>query len=106
MTTKNFKEIAHKGASRPGHEARVAAQREEALRELAEYSLAQLRQFREVTQVELAHRLGIAQPGISRLEKQDDRRVSTVRDYVEALGGRLELVAVFGDDEERIAIAI
>lgn len=47
---------------------------------------------------ELAHRLGTAQPGISRIEKRDDLFLSTLAAYVEALDGRLEVAAVFEDD--------
>jgi predicted transcriptional regulator len=55
-----------------------------------------------VTQVELADVLGVRQPNVSRIERQEDLFVSTLRQYVEALGGRLELTAVFG--RQRITI--
>jgi hypothetical protein len=42
---------------------------------------------------------------VSRLEHGDDAKLSTLRAYVEALGGRLELVAVF-DDDERFPLAV
>lgn len=62
------------------------------------YPLGELRRSRAVTQVELAQRLEVAQATVSKFEKSSPA-VSTVRRYVEALGGRLELVAVFDDDQ-------
>jgi hypothetical protein len=41
---------------------------------------------------------------VSKLEHSDDVRVSTLRQYLEALGARLELVAVFGDGDQRVPI--
>ena len=60
-------------------------------------ALAELRASREVTQVGLADALGVSQPNVSRIEHQDDVYLSTLRSYVEALGGRLEVRAVFED---------
>ena len=62
---------------------------------LDEVRLAQMRRHRELTQVSLANRLGIDQGSVSRLEKQTDMHMSTLRDYIEAAGGRLEIQAVF-----------
>jgi transcriptional regulator with XRE-family HTH domain len=66
--------------------------------------LAELRSTIGVTQVELAGRLGISQGNVSELERRDDLFLSTLRSYVEALGGRLEIAAVF--PEERYSITI
>ena len=46
----------------------------------------------------------MTQGAISRLEHSDDVRVSTLRQYLDALGARLELVAVFDDDDRRVPI--
>lgn len=43
----------------------------------------------------------MTQGAISKIEHSEDVRVSTLRQYLEALGARLELVAVFDDDEDR-----
>lgn len=68
--------------------------------------LTELRASRGVTQVELAGRLGIRQASVSQLEHRDDLFVSTLRQYVEALGGRLEVAAVFeGEEPVRIQLA-
>lgn len=66
--------------------------------------LAELRTSRGMTQVELAERLGKSQGNVSELERRDDVYLSTLREYVEGLGGRLEVAAVF--DEERHAIRL
>jgi hypothetical protein len=50
-----------------------------------------------MTQVALAKQLNMAQPSVSRLERQTDLYLSTPRRYVEALGGRLQIRAVFDD---------
>jgi DNA-binding XRE family transcriptional regulator len=62
-----------------------------------ELTMRALRQARELTQVKVAEELGISQNAVSKLEKRSDFLVSTLSDYVEALGGRLKLVAEFPD---------
>jgi len=62
-----------------------------------EMTLRDLRKARELTQVKLARRLGIAQDGVSRLEQRSDLLLSTLRKTVEAMGGTLSLVAQFPD---------
>lgn len=58
-------------------------------------TLKDLRLAAEKTQVELAATLGLRQDAISRLEKRSDMLLSTLRHYVEGMGGTLELVAKF-----------
>lgn len=58
-------------------------------------TLKDLRQAVEQTQQDLAATLGVGQDTISRLEKRSDMLLSTLRRYVEAMGGTLELVAQF-----------
>jgi DNA-binding XRE family transcriptional regulator len=58
-------------------------------------TLKDLRKAAEQTQEELAAALGVGQDTISRLEKRSDMLLSTLRHYVESMGGRLELVAQF-----------
>ena len=60
-------------------------------------TLKDLRQAVERTQVELATSLGVGQDTISRIERRSDMLLSTLRRYVEAMGGKLELVAEFPD---------
>ena len=52
-----------------------------------EQSLQELRQARKLTQQRLAKKLGIGQDGVSRLEQRSDLLLSTLRSYVQALGG-------------------
>jgi transcriptional regulator with XRE-family HTH domain len=64
-------------------------------------SLRRLREQRGLTQAELAARLDTTQSEVSKLERRADARLSTVRSYVAALGGRLLLTARFpGGDED------
>ena len=61
-------------------------------------NLATLKDLRiavEQTQQDLAVALGVGQDTISRLEKRSDMLLSTLRRYIEAMGGTLELVAQF-----------
>jgi hypothetical protein len=60
-----------------------------------EMTLAELREARECSQVELADRLGIKQAAVSRLERRVDMYVSSMRHIVEAMGGTLEITARF-----------
>lgn len=64
---------------------------------LGELDLAALRRARGTSQSDLAATLQVTQPNISRIENQDDIRLRTLAHYVAALGGRLELRAVFDD---------
>ncbi|MGA2170968.1 MAG: XRE family transcriptional regulator [Terracidiphilus sp.] len=69
----------------------------EADTELERIGIHKLRQARQQTQVAIAERLNIAQGAVSRMEKQSDFLLSTLREYVGALGGQLELRVVFPD---------
>jgi DNA-binding XRE family transcriptional regulator len=55
-------------------------------------ALRQLRQRLSISQREMAERLEVSQPAISQLEQQRDMQLSTLRNYVAALGGELEIV--------------
>jgi transcriptional regulator with XRE-family HTH domain len=75
--------------------ARIEA---EADRLQAEYrTLKELRKARELTQVQLAEALGIRQATVAQMEKRSDLLLSTLRGYVEAMGGELKLVVEFPD---------
>ena len=64
-------------------------------RAMALATLKDLRLAAEQTQADLAAELGVGQDAISRLEKRSDMLLSTLRHYVESMGGKLELVAQF-----------
>lgn len=59
--------------------------------------LAEIRKSRGVTQVALAAKMGITQESVSRIERAANVRHDTVGRYIEALGGRMEMEAVFED---------
>ncbi len=62
-----------------------------------EKSLREIRKAREYSQVTLAELLGMNQGDLSKFERRTDAYLSTIRRYVEAMGGSLELVATFPD---------
>ena len=62
-----------------------------------ELTFQELRHARKLTQVRMAKELGISQDGVSRLEKRNDLLLSTLRKTVEAMGGRLSLIAEVPD---------
>lgn len=62
-----------------------------------EMALRDLRKAHHRTQTSIAKELGISQDGVSRLEKRSDLLLSTLRSYVEAMGGNLRIVAEFPD---------
>lgn len=79
----------------PDRRARIEERARQLIAE--EMSLRELRRARRLTQKRIAKELKIGQEGISRLEKRTDLHLSTLRHYVEALGGKLTLVAEFPD---------
>ena len=62
-----------------------------------ELNLRQVRRLRKLTQVRLAKKLKIGQEGVSRIEKRSDLYISTLRNYVEGVGGKLKLVVELPD---------
>jgi DNA-binding Xre family transcriptional regulator len=95
---RNFSELREQVLAKPGGAEGVSEARAEALEEIRLY---ELRHAEALSQVELAGRLEITQSAVSKLEHAEDVRVSTLRDYLDAMGARLELVAVFDEDGER-----
>ena len=79
----------------PARRKKVEARTAELIEE--ERSLCDLRRAMALTQERMAENLGIGQESISRLEKRSDLLISTLRGYVEAMGGKLCLVAEFPD---------
>jgi transcriptional regulator with XRE-family HTH domain len=66
-----------------------------------EITLHELRERRGITQEQVAAHLGTSRPNVSRIEREDDVRMSTLQRYIEALGGELELVARFPDGDSQ-----
>jgi DNA-binding XRE family transcriptional regulator len=71
-------------------------------REVIALELRELRQEAGKTQAEVAEIAEMTQAELSKIERRDDHLLSTLRRYVAALGGRVEVVAVF--DNKRIAL--
>ena len=70
----------------------VAAAKKQAEQEVFEMQLALLREELELSQVELAKRLGISQPSVANLEKRGQEiKLSSLKRYIEAMGGKLTL---------------
>jgi len=101
MARTRFSELRDAVVVKSGAAERLAGLRAETLEEIRLY---ELRHGQAISQAELAGRLDVTQGAISKLEHSDDVRVSTLRQYLEALGARLELVAVFDDEGRRVPI--
>jgi DNA-binding XRE family transcriptional regulator len=69
---------------------------------LAEMRLKELRKARRLSQVALAKKLRAQQASISKLEGRTDMYVSTLRGYIAAMGGQLEIIARFPEGSVRI----
>jgi transcriptional regulator with XRE-family HTH domain len=65
-------------------------------------TLYQLREARSLTQVNLAKVLNVNQGAVSRMEKRTDMYVSTLRNFIQAMGGQLQVKAVFPEGEVEI----
>jgi transcriptional regulator with XRE-family HTH domain len=81
----------------PERQQRIRA--ETARLQAAYMTLQDVRKAREMTQVRLAELLGKRQVTIAQLEKRTDVLLSTLRSYIEAMGGQLELVVRFPERE-------
>lgn len=77
-----------------------AAARVKAAKILTEMSLSEIRKAKGRTQNDLADLLNVKQSSVAQLEKREDVYVSTLRNYLHALGGELELTARFPDGTE------
>jgi len=70
-------------------EARFNALRDEYM------TLQAIRKHQKVTQKDMAELLGINQENVSRMERRRDMHLSTIKEYIEALGGEIEISAIF-----------
>jgi DNA-binding XRE family transcriptional regulator len=98
---KPYKRLRDKIRSDEARAARVAAYRQAMEDALA---LAQIREKRELTQTDIARVLSTSQANVSRIERQRDLYLSTLAQYVAALGGTLKISAVFDDEEVEIGV--
>jgi len=94
---KSFKIL--RGRMTPATQARV---RNKTAHMMKDMGLHELRSARELTQGALAEQLNLEQPAVSKLERRTDMYVSTLRRYIEAMGGELEIIAHFPEGNVRI----
>ena len=94
---RNFRELEAKMS--PEARMRVEMRVNETLANMA---LDELRAARELTQQNLAQVLNVNQAAISKLERRTDMYVSTLGRFIEAMGGTLEIRAVFPNGAVRI----
>ncbi len=79
----------------PERRAEIDRRYEELVNEVE--SLKELRRLSELSQAKIAETLKISQPAVSKIEKQTDMYLSTLRGYVEAMGGELDVVVRLPD---------
>ena len=77
----------------PARREKIAKRAQELLAE--EMTLCELRKAHKLTQQRLAKSLGMGQDQISKLEQRSDLLLSTLRNYIEAMGGKLTIMAEF-----------
>jgi len=87
--------------ARMSPEARARAQ-VKAERMMQEMALGELRRALDLTQEELARRLKVKQPAVAKIESRADMYVSTLKSIIEAMGGTLEIRAIFPHGDVRI----
>ena len=98
---RNWKDVrAEARATGQLNEARIAEHGRRLRAEVRARRLAEIRETSGLNQTDIAGRLGVSQSRVSRIERGDlDRaEIATVRAYVGALGGEVEIVAKFGDE--------
>lgn len=69
---------------------------------LREMPLQELRRARQLSQERMAEILATKQANLSRIERRTDMYISTLRNYIEALGGELDIIARFPEGEVHI----
>lgn len=95
---KKFSDLAARTLS-PAARARI----DERVRQtLAEMPLQELRRARALSQTQLAQQLETTQPEVSKIESRTDMYVSTLRNFIQAMGGELEIIARFPDGAVKI----
>ena len=92
-------------ALRPIDPVELEAMVQDLQQQVRAYRLREVREAQAMTQVELAGELGVGQNRVSAIERGDfdHTQISTLRRYVEALGGRLNIEAVFGGTKFSLA---
>lgn len=97
MPTRKFRELVQRMPA--ARQQKIASRVQQSL---AAMPLEEVRKARQMTQAKLAAALGVNQGEVSKIEHRTDIYLSTLASYVEALGGKLEIRAVFPDREMQI----
>jgi len=100
QTNKTLKQVMEKNFS---SEERAEI-REQAQEKVAAIRLQQVRKSHHITQKELAAAMGLSQSALSELERRPNITLGTMQRYVEALGGHLEVKAVFKDGKKELMV--
>lgn len=100
---REFQTLSDEVRKQPGAHEEIEA-RKAGLR--AGLRLGELRQRRNQTQVNLAQALNTSQANVSRMERTGNPYLETLADYVDALGGRLEITAVFDDEVVPLSVLV
>jgi DNA-binding transcriptional regulator YiaG len=79
-----------------------ARSEEKARKDMAEMALDEVREARALTQEHLAKLLGIKQAAVSKMERRADMYVSTLQAMIRAMGGTLQIVAIFPEGRVEI----
>ena len=95
--TKSFKNLKQKMSAKARQQA---SKKTQAM--LEEMALQELRQARHMSQEHLAEVLATKQANVSRMERRADMYISTLRSYIEAMGGKLHIVAHFPEGDVTI----
>jgi transcriptional regulator with XRE-family HTH domain len=94
---KSFKTLRNQMSAEAREAARVKARAM-----LDTMPLSELRQARRLSQQQLAETLNVKQSAVSKLERRTDMYISSLRSFIEAMGGDLEITARFPDGAVRI----
>ena len=94
---RNFKELQAKMSA----DSRMRSE-EKAGQMINEMALDELREARLLTQEQLAEQLNVKQPAVAKMERRADMYLSTLRGVIKAMGGELDIRAVFPDGVVRI----
>lgn len=101
MSTVRWSDVRDKHVSAAGAE-NVEAGKERLLAQVRAHSLADMRKRRGLTQRQVAQTMGVTVGRVSQIENGELAGIDVLDRYVSALGGRLQLVASFGDEQIKV----
>lgn len=92
-------------ARRPVDRALIDKYKKDMLNQVRAFQLRELREKAGLTQSQLAERIGVGQRQVSKIENGDleNTKLGTIRGYLEAVGGRMSVDYVLGDQRINVA---